>query len=119
MDNPKFLLDQAKEAASLCRKVSEIPIVLGGAGYNIFPENALQYLGADMGIRGEGEKAFPRLLERMERRADISDVPELYVKEKGLRKERVFIKVDELAKSSSLCHCERSEAISFVATAIN
>ena len=92
MDHPKFLLDQAKETLTLCRKASDVPIVLGGAGYSIFPESALAYLDADMGIQGEGEKAFPGLLARMERKADFSDIPGLYLKEKGVRKERTFIK---------------------------
>ena len=43
------------------------PIILGGAGYSIFPESALRYLGADMGIRAKesgvscpGERISPR-----------------------------------------------------------
>ena len=28
---------------------------MGGAGYSIFPEAALRYLGADLGVCGEGE----------------------------------------------------------------
>jgi len=91
MDHPKFLLHQAKETVALCRNASTVPIVLGGAGYSIFPESALGYLNADMGIRGEGEEAFPELLKRLERREGISDVPGLYVKGKGLQKERAFI----------------------------
>ena len=41
MASPKFLLDQAKTAVSICRSVTDIPIVLGGAGYSMFPESAL------------------------------------------------------------------------------
>ena len=64
MDAPRFLLGQSKKAVSVCRKISAAPVVLGGAGYSIFPESALAYLGADMGIHGEGEEAFVALLER-------------------------------------------------------
>ena len=59
MEQGRFLLDQAKEVVRLCRGFSAAPIVIGGAGYSIFPESALEYLGADMGIQGEGEAAFP------------------------------------------------------------
>ncbi len=61
--NPRFLLEKAREAVAACRKRSRAPIVLGGAGYSIFPRAALAYLGADFGICGEGEAAFPALLD--------------------------------------------------------
>ena len=41
-----------REVIAKCRE-SDAPIILGGAGYSIFPESALRYLGADMGIQGE------------------------------------------------------------------
>jgi radical SAM superfamily enzyme YgiQ (UPF0313 family) len=91
MKQPRFLLEGAKEAVSWCRNVSDAPIVLGGAGYSIFPESSLQYLGAHMGIQGEGEEAFPLLLARMEQKADLS-IPGLYLPGKGLQAERAFIR---------------------------
>jgi len=62
MENPRFLLDPVKQIVADCRSLSEATIVLGGAGYSIFPESALSFLGADMGIQGEGEVAFPDLI---------------------------------------------------------
>jgi radical SAM superfamily enzyme YgiQ (UPF0313 family) len=91
MKEPRFLLEGAKEAVSCCRDVSDAPIVLGGAGFSIFPESSLQYLGAHMGIQGEGEEAFPLLLARIEQNADLS-VPGLYLLGKGLQAERAFIR---------------------------
>jgi len=58
MDNPGFLLEQIKEVVGSCRSFSNAPIVLGGAGYSMYPESALEYLGADMGIQGEGEEPW-------------------------------------------------------------
>ncbi len=40
MANPRFLLEQAKDVVKFCKSVSESPIVLGGAGYSLFPEGA-------------------------------------------------------------------------------
>lgn len=94
---PQFLLEKAKPLVSLCKKLSKAPVVLGGAGYSIFPENALDYLDADMGIQGEGESAFPMLLERLESGAKVSDIPGLYIKRQGLQAERAYRKkLDEL-----------------------
>ncbi|MBW1743740.1 MAG: radical SAM protein [Deltaproteobacteria bacterium] len=89
---PQFLLDQVKTVISDCRGLTDDPIVLGGAGYSVFPETSLAYLGADMGIQGEGEVAFPLLLDRMERGADLSGVPGLYVAGVGLQGKRQFKK---------------------------
>jgi radical SAM superfamily enzyme YgiQ (UPF0313 family) len=90
MDNTRFLLGQAGETVSLCRGISNAPVVLGGAGYSIFPESALAYLDADMGIQGEGETAFVALLQRMAQQADLSDVPGLYLRGGGPQGERRF-----------------------------
>jgi radical SAM superfamily enzyme YgiQ (UPF0313 family) len=78
MESPRFLLDQAKDVISWCRACSNAPVILGGAGYSIFPEAALSYLGADLGIRGEGEVVFPALLARLEKREDPFRLPGVY-----------------------------------------
>ena len=64
MQAPRFLLEPVREVVRECRAASAAPIVVGGAGYSIFPEAALAYLEADIGIAGEGERTFPELLKR-------------------------------------------------------
>jgi radical SAM superfamily enzyme YgiQ (UPF0313 family) len=92
MERPNFLLDQVRTVVSECRNLSDAPIVLGGAGYSIFPRRALEYLNADMGIQGEGEKAFVMLLERLEHKGDISEIPGLCLPETGLVKRSRSVK---------------------------
>ena len=89
---PLFLLDQVKAVIADCRSLTDIPIVLGGAGYSMFPEACLAYLGADMGIQGEGEVAFPVLLDRLERGSDLSGIPGLYLAGSGPQGKRQFQK---------------------------
>ncbi|MBP2674061.1 MAG: radical domain iron-sulfur cluster-binding oxidoreductase with cobalamin-binding-like domain [Deltaproteobacteria bacterium] len=79
MERPGFFLDSIREVVSSCRSMCRAPIVLGGAGYSMFPESALRYLGADMGIQGEGEAAFPSLLERLARAGPVSDIPGVFL----------------------------------------
>jgi len=74
MQTPRFLLDPVKDVVACCKKISRAPTVLGGAGFSIFPQETLSYLGADMGICGEGEEAFVTLLARLSARADLTDV---------------------------------------------
>jgi len=59
MDNPAFLLEQVKKVVASCRSFSNAPIVLGGAGYSMYPESALEYLGADRGSREKGKWPSP------------------------------------------------------------
>jgi len=90
-ENPRFLLDQIKGVVTDCRGLSDAPIIVGGAGYSIFPGAALAYLGADMGIQGEGERVFPVLLDLMQRGAEPSGIPGLYLPGRGLQSKREFV----------------------------
>jgi len=92
MENPNFLLDEIRTVVSECRSLSDAPIVLGGAGYSIFPKRALEYLKADMGIQGEGEKAFVMLLEQLEHKGDTTEIPGLCLPEKGIVKKSLPVK---------------------------
>ncbi len=78
-DSPRFLLEQVRPVVAACRASTRAPIVLGGAGYSIFPEAALAYLGADLGVSGDGEAAFVALLARLEAGEDPSGVPGVHV----------------------------------------
>jgi radical SAM superfamily enzyme YgiQ (UPF0313 family) len=89
-ENPTFFLEKARQTIDDCRSVSSAPIVLGGAGYSIFPENALEYLGADMGIQGEGEFAFLELLKCLEKGMGLDKIPGLYLRAGGLQAKRYF-----------------------------
>lgn len=114
MEKPRFLLDQVKKVVACCRNISRVPIVLGGAGFSIFPAAALSYLEADMGIQGEGELSFPLLLNRLERGEDLSGTPGLYLPASGLQGKRVLERnLDKFplpnASSFSLVASEKEE----------
>jgi radical SAM superfamily enzyme YgiQ (UPF0313 family) len=79
MESPRFLLEPVKDIISTCRDISDAIIVLGGAGYSIFPQAALDYLDADMGIQGEGESAFVELLNMLETKKEPSGIPGIFL----------------------------------------
>jgi radical SAM superfamily enzyme YgiQ (UPF0313 family) len=83
---PRFLLQQAKHVVAACKKFSGSPVVVGGAGYSLFPQKALDYLGADLGIQGEGEEVFPLLLDHMKKGLLFLDLPGLYLRGRGSRR---------------------------------
>lgn len=79
MEPARFLLEPVKFLIAACRKQTAAPIVVGGAGYSLFPEAALAFLGADMGIRGAGEKPFVTLLDHLQNKKDPAAIPGLYL----------------------------------------
>jgi radical SAM superfamily enzyme YgiQ (UPF0313 family) len=90
MQDNKFLLEPVREIVAVCRAASQAKIVVGGAGYSIFPEAALAYLNADYGVCGEGEVVFPVLLERLQRGQDAAGLPGVYVRGGQLPTSRNF-----------------------------
>lgn len=56
------LLREYRALLQTVRGATDVPIVLGGAGFSLQPRRLLDTLGADYGVVGEGEAAFPALL---------------------------------------------------------
>jgi hypothetical protein len=69
------LRPRIKEMVNIIRRNSGARIVLGGPGFNYYARDWLDYLDADYGIRGEGERAFPLFLQRLAAGGDIYSVP--------------------------------------------
>jgi radical SAM superfamily enzyme YgiQ (UPF0313 family) len=76
-------LDAYRALVQTVRSHSTAPIVIGGGGFSVMPKDLMEDLGADYGIAGEGERAFARLLDELER-----PVPALE------RVERLYFRVD-------------------------
>lgn len=76
-DSRSFINDYQNLVDSV-REASSAPIVLGGAGFTIFPERMLAMLGADYGIAGEGEQLV-ELVDRLELGRDPMGLPGVVV----------------------------------------
>jgi radical SAM superfamily enzyme YgiQ (UPF0313 family) len=48
---------EARRMVEALRSVTRAPVILGGAGFTVFPAELLAALGADFGVIGEGERA--------------------------------------------------------------
>jgi radical SAM superfamily enzyme YgiQ (UPF0313 family) len=60
-----FLPEIRKMVADIKRK-TDAPVILGGVGYSITPEDILEYVGADFGVADCGVPAAKILLEKIE-----------------------------------------------------
>ncbi|MDD3718755.1 MAG: cobalamin-dependent protein [Actinomycetota bacterium] len=79
----EFYPPAAREIADAVRSETSAPVVLGGAGFTIFPAECLEYMDVEMGIVGEGERSFVALLERLEPGAAVDDTPGLALRRDG------------------------------------
>jgi len=113
MQHPRFLLASLRKLVAACRRVSNEPIAMGGAGYSIFPQPALGYLQADMGVKGEGEMAFPALLSWIERGAKGFPPPGTYLHH-GLCSNTAFVPgldAFPLPEASSWLHASAGQTL--------
>mgnify|MGYP000179826533 CR=1 FL=1 len=70
-----FILEHTVEIIRQIRTLTDKPVVLGGVGFSIAPREILRFSGADYGIAGDGEWAFPQLLECLSTDRIPGDVP--------------------------------------------
>ena len=73
--NQEIYLPHIKSAVDICRKYSSAPVVLGGAGYSIFPYALLSYVKGDYGIAGEGEFVLCEMAEIFEKGLSVTEIP--------------------------------------------
>ncbi|RJQ51661.1 MAG: radical SAM protein [Nitrospiraceae bacterium] len=77
-----FYMPRVKNIVDLIKKHSPAPLVAGGSGFSIFPEEILKYLEIDTGIIGEGETAFLLFVDAAASGGPVCDIQNLcYIKD--------------------------------------
>lgn len=74
-------LERVQNMVAALKRARACPIVLGGAGFSVMPQQLLAYLGGDFGIVREGEFSFPELLTCLEERRDYTHISGLIYRE--------------------------------------
>ncbi len=68
--------DEALEAAVTVKKaLPECVVIMGGHHPTEFPEKVMECSAVDFLIRGEGEEAFPLLIDKLRKNGDFRSVP--------------------------------------------
>lgn len=70
-------LQEIQAAVAALKRLSRAPIVVGGPGFSIFPEQFLSLLDLEFGIVGEGEETFCHLARHLGNGTRVPDLPGL------------------------------------------
>jgi len=76
----RFYIPSYKSLVKSVRTFCDAPIILGGSAFSLFPDEITAYLGADGGIKGEGERAaecFQNLKQGMIVTTDLLNIAEV------------------------------------------
>lgn len=80
IDRPVFYVDEILEKFIFpVKAIARVPMILGGSGFSIFPEELMRLTGVQYGILGEAEKSFPDLLDALVNGTDVTHIPNIVV----------------------------------------
>ncbi len=65
-------LDHYARLVQVIRSQSDAPIVMGGGGFSVIPQELMQRFGIDYGVVGEGEGPFATLVARLSQGEKVS-----------------------------------------------
>jgi len=89
-----------KNIVGVTKEESKSVIILGGAGYSVYPELMFREIQPDFGIYGEGELHFTQLLTALESGSDYANIQNLlFLRNNNL----VFNKGTQNSNEISLC----------------
>ena len=79
----EFFLPDFKEVTDYLRRRTSAPIVVGGSGFSIMPEDVLAYCDLDMGVVGDGEESLALVVRRLTADEDLRSVPGLVYRDES------------------------------------
>jgi len=75
-DHLNFPLSNTRDLVSFVKSHVQCPVIVGGNGFSIAPEEILEYVGADYGIWGPGEEFLPHLLQYIYNgKGEVTSIP--------------------------------------------
>lgn len=81
---PRTFFPFLENIATIIKSETSVPMILGGPGFSLYSKKCMNRLNADYGIIGEGEIAFPKLLNHLFSGAKKqADIPGLVLRNNG------------------------------------
>lgn len=102
-----FYLPDIKSVVDTIKHLN-IPIIIGGSGFSLFPEAILRYLGLKFGIISGGENATREFVKRFEENKDIYNIRNLaFIKDGKFYQNTVHLSNDFSRPARGLLDNER------------
>lgn len=79
----QWFVPRLAETVKTIRTLTDAPIVIGGVGFSIFPEQIVEYTNAEFGIRGDGEPAIISLYRQLQHKKHFHQVDGLVWRSSG------------------------------------
>ena len=80
---PRLYFDEVRELVETTRQHFSGPLILGGTGFSVSPQGWMRRLQPDCGVIGEGERAFPEVLRRLETGCSLEGIEGVVTNAKG------------------------------------
>ena len=78
MQRPRSFVGQVVQVIHWIRQCNPgMPIIMGGSGFSLLPEEWLATVGADYGIVGDGTDSMVQLVSKLEKQEDPGPIPGL------------------------------------------
>lgn len=87
MREPAFYITDLLPLVDAIRRLTRVPIILGGASLTVMPEEILHATGVSCSVLGDGEVVFPFVLEKFSKGEALGDLPGIAYVENGEFKE--------------------------------
>ncbi len=71
----RSFLEDTKSIVETVKKHSRAKMVIGGAGFTLFPAELMRYLELPYGIAGDGESAFPLFIRYLQGERELGSIP--------------------------------------------
>ncbi|NOQ28085.1 MAG: radical SAM protein [Bacteroidales bacterium] len=81
--NREEFVTHYKNVIDNLRTVTDAKIIVGGAGFSIFPELMFKRINPDFGVYGEGEETILKLINKLDSNEDYTDLSRLVYKKNG------------------------------------
>jgi radical SAM superfamily enzyme YgiQ (UPF0313 family) len=75
MLHPISYIPEVLQICNYIREIVDVPIVIGGTGASLMPENILRFLKADYIVVADGEAPFVALLNALENKQSLNTIP--------------------------------------------
>ena len=73
IDNTVYFIPELNDIIKRVRSCTDVPVILGGSAFSLFPELLLKLTGADYGIISEGEEVIVNLLKLLSQTGQPSE----------------------------------------------